>query len=335
MEFGHPHPFSNSESVIQASVMDVMNEMIDEATLGISFEVHRACKLGTLFLGDTDPKSEKDHMIVDKPGIDVFGQIPTKKQFECVCPNCQRHLAASRFAPHLEKCMGMGRNSSRIASRRIANTSSKRDSDDSPEDNDNDSDWSYHVDRKVKKLKKDKTNNSPRRNKSSKLKNGDTGIENTGTPESNIPTYEQMTIEERKALLLQTCGVISEHTKKMCTRTHRCPQHTDDQRKQVRQFLLVPQGCGGDDDIQIDIDSYDDADSQSLREHLQWEVASSNSSPTDSTSTNNSTSSKKRAGQKSGSSKVSMNKKKKPPRPPDISTASVIPGSTSSLYDFV
>ena len=55
---------------------------------------------------------------MDKPGVDVLGQAPTKKNFECVCPSCQRHLAASRFAPHLEKCMGMGRNSSRIASRR-------------------------------------------------------------------------------------------------------------------------------------------------------------------------------------------------------------------------
>ena len=27
-----------------------------------------------------------------------------------------------RFAPHLEKCMGMGRNSSRVASRRLANS---------------------------------------------------------------------------------------------------------------------------------------------------------------------------------------------------------------------
>lgn len=50
--------------------------------------------------------------------MDVFGNVPTKKQLECVCPNCKRNLAASRFAPHLEKCMGMGRNSSRIASRR-------------------------------------------------------------------------------------------------------------------------------------------------------------------------------------------------------------------------
>ena len=57
--------------------------------------------------------------IVNSPGLDIFGQSRyIKKQYECVCPNCQRTLAASRFAPHLEKCMGMGRISSRIASRR-------------------------------------------------------------------------------------------------------------------------------------------------------------------------------------------------------------------------
>lgn len=29
------------------------------------------------------------------------------------CPCCKKMLAATRFAPHLEKCMGMGRQSSR------------------------------------------------------------------------------------------------------------------------------------------------------------------------------------------------------------------------------
>ena len=96
----------------------VMNDIIDEISLGLCFEVHRSCKLGTLFLGDTDPVSQREHEIVDRPGVDVFGNPPAKKQLECICPNCKRNLAASRFAPHLEKCMGMGRNSSRIASRR-------------------------------------------------------------------------------------------------------------------------------------------------------------------------------------------------------------------------
>lgn len=52
--------------------------------------------------------------------------INSKKPAECVCPNCQRNMAASRFAPHLEKCMGMGRNSSRLASRRIATSASRQ-----------------------------------------------------------------------------------------------------------------------------------------------------------------------------------------------------------------
>ena len=57
--------------------------------------------------------------IVDQPGVDIFGQVNNQwKNKECVCPNCSRSIAASRFAPHLEKCLGMGRNSSRIANRR-------------------------------------------------------------------------------------------------------------------------------------------------------------------------------------------------------------------------
>ena len=45
--------------------------------------------------------------IVDAPGLDIFGQeLIKKKPLECVCPNCERNMAAARFAPHLEKCMG-------------------------------------------------------------------------------------------------------------------------------------------------------------------------------------------------------------------------------------
>lgn len=56
---------------------------------------------------------------MDQPGVDIFGQVYNQwKNKECVCPNCSRSIAASRFAPHLEKCLGMGRNSSRIANRR-------------------------------------------------------------------------------------------------------------------------------------------------------------------------------------------------------------------------
>ncbi|OWF39080.1 ataxin-7-like protein 3 [Mizuhopecten yessoensis] len=352
-----PHCQQNGDTGLQGMLTDVMNELIDEVTLGLCFDIHRASKIGTLFLGDTDPKSQREYEIVEKLGVDVFGQVATKKQFECVCPNCQRNLAASRFAPHLEKCMGMGRNSSRIASRRQARiakesetssrvaTTGKGDSDDhdSPDD-DNDVDWSYNVDKKVKKLKKEKIlTHSPRRNKHNKFRNGnhlagDNSSDRSGTPEPTIPSYELMTVEERKQLLLQTCGVISEHTKKMCTRSHRCPQHTDEQRRQVRVFLLGHANV--EDDVHIDIDSLDDVDNQSLRESLQWEVNSSASSPTDSTSTNNSTSgAKKRPPSKSNSSKNSNSKKKKGSKHTTSSVTNSHGGSgnsisSSSMYDF-
>lgn len=119
---------------------------MEDACLGLCFEVHRAVKQGYFFLDETDQESMKDFgeyaptavlllrggfqiyntclsdlEIVDQPGVDIFGQVYNQwKNKECVCPNCNRSIAASRFAPHLEKCLGMGRNSSRIANRRSA-----------------------------------------------------------------------------------------------------------------------------------------------------------------------------------------------------------------------
>ncbi|XP_023244752.1 ataxin-7-like protein 3 [Centruroides sculpturatus] len=169
--------------------LNVFEDIMDEVILGLCFDVHRAVKLGIFFL-DEPKEDEKKYEIVDEIGLDVFGQVPLKKQIECVCPNCQRSLAASRFAPHLEKCMGMGRNSSRIASKRIAN-SGKGESD--VDDYDNDSDWNYSSDRKSSKKKRDK--NSPRRSKS-KGKNGDSlsGSSASSDGSSVFANYETMSI---------------------------------------------------------------------------------------------------------------------------------------------
>jgi len=293
---------------LKATLDSIVEELIDEVSLGVCFEIHRSCKVGSLFLNDfVEEVSGNDYALIDRPGMDVLGQAPSKKNYECVCPNCQRNLAASRFAPHLEKCMGMGRNSSRIASRRIANNQKHGGggSEDSGQEDENDNDWNYAPDTKrLKKLKKEKTSHSPRNRKMAKLRNGKNNHSNTGASSASgsaaqgsqvddtsesTPSYETMTIEERKALLLNSCGVISEHTKKMCTRTGKCSSHTDEQRRQVRQ-LLLRQSRGLDlEDSHIDIDTYDDTESQNLRESLQWE-ASSNSSHADSTSTNNSNS---------------------------------------------
>lgn len=115
---------------------------------------------------------------MDQPGVDIFGQVYNQwKNKECECPNCKRLIAASRFAPHLEKCLGMGRNSSRIANRRFVggdrlsqalllirftlavflcvlarlasnNNTSKSESDQEDNDDLNDNDWSYGAEKR-------------------------------------------------------------------------------------------------------------------------------------------------------------------------------------------
>uniref|UniRef100_A0A4W5JSJ5 Ataxin-7-like protein 3 n=1 Tax=Hucho hucho TaxID=62062 RepID=A0A4W5JSJ5_9TELE len=151
---------SLDNSKLEAVAQDILSDLVEDACLGLCFEVHRAVKQGYFFLEDTDQETMRDFEIVDQPGVDVFGQVYNQwKNKECVCPNCSRSIAASRFAPHLEKCLGMGRNSSRIANRRIVtgnNTNNKSESDQEDNDDVNDNDWSYGAEKKAKKRKSDK-----------------------------------------------------------------------------------------------------------------------------------------------------------------------------------
>ncbi|XP_038063956.1 ataxin-7-like protein 3 [Patiria miniata] len=352
----HLHEASPSPEDQGGLEEDIFADVLQELTLGFCFEIHRSCKMGQLFLDETDEPSLKFYEIVNEPGRDVFGKPPLKKQIDCICPHCNRNLSASRFAPHLEKCMGMGRNSSRLASKRIANSGmGKMDSDN--EDDDRDLDWSFAFDKKVtKKSKKDKvSNNSPRRSKPKiGTKMGDFPCGGSLPSESmagsmtsyasksfSSAPYEGLSLEERKRLLMSTCGVISEHTHKMCTKSLRCPQHTDEQRRIIRRYLLRidpegrlrmrPDGSLEADDIQVDIDGYEDGDGQALRETLnriqQWEgnTSSANPSPADSTSTTNSQEKRR----KKGSAKLTQRKKSKV-KPPALHVVSSA-GSTSSF----
>ncbi|NXW74857.1 AT7L3 protein, partial [Hirundo rustica] len=265
-------------SKLEAIAHEIYTELVEDACLGLCFEVHRAVKCGYFFLDDTDPDSMKDFEIVDQPGVDIFGQVYNQwKNKECVCPNCSRSIAASRFAPHLEKCLGMGRNSSRIANRRIASSNNLNKSESDQEDNDdiNDNDWSYGSEKK--------------------------GGEGSASAPARVPpspdpalcppqysnsagiNYETLGPEELRTLLTTQCGVISEHTKKMCTRSLRCPQHTDEQRRAVRVYLLGPSASLPEAEGSVENDSFEVAESQALMSRLQWD-GSSDISPSDSAS---------------------------------------------------
>ncbi|XP_060757850.1 ataxin-7-like protein 3 [Neoarius graeffei] len=281
---------------LEALAHDIYSDLVEDACLGLCFEVHRAVKQGYFFLDETDQESMKDFEIVDQPGLDIFGQVYNQwKNKECVCPNCNRSIAASRFAPHLEKCLGMGRNSSRIASRRIAssNNTSKSESDQEDNDDINDNDWSYGSEKKPKKRKSDKNPNSPRRSKSLKHKNGElSGSVNPDLYKYNYSSgisYETLGPEELRLLLTTQCGVVSEHTKKMCTRSQRCPQHTDEQRRAVRVSFLGPSASTlPDPESVLENDGYDTPDGQLIMSRLQWD-GSSDISPSDSASSKAST----------------------------------------------
>ncbi|NXY82491.1 AT7L3 protein, partial [Alcedo cyanopectus] len=339
-------------SKLEAIAHEIYTDLVEDACLGLCFEVHRAVKCGYFFLDDTDPDSTKDFEIVDQPGVDIFGQVYNQwKNKECVCPNCSRSIAASRFAPHLEKCLGMGRNSSRIANRRIASSNNMNKSESDQEDNDdiNDNDWSYGSEKKAQGGKGGthlapptpplfpQNPNSPRRSKSLKHKNGEWVGLGVGVYSNSAGiNYETLGPEELRTLLTTQCGVISEHTKKMCTRSLRCPQHTDEQRRSVRVYLLGPSASLPEAEGSVENDSFEVAESQAIMSRLQWD-GSSDISPSDSASskaseclgTNNSESRKTKKkkphlGLVSGTPGLGSSKKKKPKPPPP---------HTPSIYD--
>uniref|UniRef100_A0A3B3HRP3 Ataxin-7-like protein 3 n=1 Tax=Oryzias latipes TaxID=8090 RepID=A0A3B3HRP3_ORYLA len=274
-------PLSGPDNTkLEALVNDIYSELVEDACLGLCFEVHRAVKQGYFFLDETDQESMKEFEIVDQPGVDIFGQVYNQwKNKECECPNCKRLIAASRFAPHLEKCLGMGRNSSRIANRRLAsnNNTSKSESDQEDNDDLNDNDWSYGAEKRGDQ-------NSPRRSKTLKHKNGK-WVRNLHPYNYNAGiNYEMLGPDEVRSFLTTQCGVISEHTKKMCTRSQRCPQHTDEQRMAVRVFLLGPSApVLPEADSVAGPESFDIPDGQALMSRLQWED-SPEISPSDSAS---------------------------------------------------
>ena len=151
--------------------------LLDDAVVGVFIEIHHLRKTGNLAAidGVPDDDAEASFRIVDMPNFDIFGISTAKKPMDCTCPNCDRPVSAARFAPHLEKCMGMGRISSRIASRRLATKESNSASSSSSSsylqtnagsDDEDDVDWSSE------KRRKKSSQNS--RNNGSKKNNGKT-----------------------------------------------------------------------------------------------------------------------------------------------------------------
>lgn len=125
----------------------MLNSLLDNVIFGVVLEVYFDFESGKLVAleGEEDEPMNK---LTTTPDTTIFGDKNNKKPIDCHCPNCQTKVAASRFAPHLEKCMGMGRNSSRIASRRIANARENINTLSLHSDDDDDMEWAGEKRRK-------------------------------------------------------------------------------------------------------------------------------------------------------------------------------------------
>lgn len=124
------------QETLRIACEQLLEMYIDEEYFNLGKEIGKLLRWGELDALGILHTAPDEYQIVDTPGVDIFGNALTKKyNFECECPKCHRTLAASRFAPHLEKCMGMGRNSSRIASRRLAANANNSNSNNNSSNN--------------------------------------------------------------------------------------------------------------------------------------------------------------------------------------------------------
>ncbi|XP_063934725.1 ataxin-7-like protein 3 [Zophobas morio] len=107
---------------------EVFGEIIDDLTLEVIFIIHKAFKLARISKQVNTKKT-------CEVGFDIYGQNPDKYKTESFkCNNCQRVVVASRFAPHLEGCMGKGRTTRQ--SRRANQQAKKYKVQESSEDED-------------------------------------------------------------------------------------------------------------------------------------------------------------------------------------------------------
>ncbi|KAK9677919.1 hypothetical protein RND81_11G176000 [Saponaria officinalis] len=117
-----PNEDSTSYSQLSSQLFD---DLLDSMTIEVASECHRIARLGL----DRNLEVEDEELMLSaqakvkvadssnnnsegsgKYVVDIFGQTHpaiANEVFDCM--NCGRSIAAGRFAPHLEKCMGKGR----------------------------------------------------------------------------------------------------------------------------------------------------------------------------------------------------------------------------------
>eukprot|EP00730_Choanoeca_flexa_P012321 TRINITY_DN3976_c0_g1_i1.p1 TRINITY_DN3976_c0_g1~~TRINITY_DN3976_c0_g1_i1.p1 ORF type:complete len:169 (+),score=36.75 TRINITY_DN3976_c0_g1_i1:111-617(+) len=97
--------------VTQAEIAaEIFTALIDEQIEAVAFEVHRSVKLKLICPCSAPIKPGHVHQgLVNIPGYDIYGKKDDKQAGRVIhCPVCGRMKNTSKFAAHLEACMGMG-----------------------------------------------------------------------------------------------------------------------------------------------------------------------------------------------------------------------------------
>jgi len=83
----------------------LLDMLVEELALEVVLETHRKLLSGKLCLACPSPATD----LVATDGYDVIGFVrnSTASAF-IVCSNCMQRISSTRYAPHLEKCMGRG-----------------------------------------------------------------------------------------------------------------------------------------------------------------------------------------------------------------------------------
>ncbi|XP_037933676.1 SAGA-associated factor 11 homolog [Teleopsis dalmanni] len=164
----------NDPKTLDEAANYLYQSLVDDAVVGVFLEVHHLRKNGNMTAMEGVPEDDatNSHRIVELPNFDIFGPSNTKKADDCICPNCDKPVSCTRFASHLENCMGMGRLSLRIASRRLATreaTSASSSSSSSYLQSANvliSDDDDAEIDRSEKRRKKSRNNGNKKNGKS-------------------------------------------------------------------------------------------------------------------------------------------------------------------------
>ncbi|KAH6561708.1 hypothetical protein BASA62_009647 [Batrachochytrium salamandrivorans] len=149
---------SMSDASKDILTMSLWDDILGEYLMEILFDVHRGAKLDR---GPCQVCHTSCRKYISASGLDIFGTNPSQTNGERYeCSNCQHWFPSVRFAPHLEKCLGLGRTSSRVASRKIA-SSERQSSPVAGINNDSDTDREFNLDKKRKQRRPSPVRKAP------------------------------------------------------------------------------------------------------------------------------------------------------------------------------